>query len=85
MYSDLPSEVTVDNDGPVRIVRLNRPDDLNAVDPGVHRGLAEVWPKLEADTDARAVVITGHGREFSAGGDFALLEEMANEPAVRRR
>jgi len=85
MYSDLPSEVTVESDGSVRVVRLNRPDDLNAVNPGVHRGLTEVWPILDADADARAVVITGNGRAFSAGGDFALLEAMANDPAVRRR
>lgn len=84
-YGDLPEEVTVDVDGPVRIVRINRPDDLNAVNPGVHRGLADVWPLIDADPLARAAVITGNGRAFSAGGDFALLEAMADDQVVRRR
>ena len=85
MYEELPDEVVVEIDGPVRIVRLNRPDELNAVNPGVHRGLAEVWPLIDADADARAAVITGNGRAFSAGGDFALLEAMANDLEIRRR
>jgi enoyl-CoA hydratase len=84
MYDALPEEVIVEIDGPVRIVRINRPDDLNAVNPGVHRGLAEVWPLIDADPEARAAVITGNGRAFSAGGDFALLEAMANDHDVRR-
>lgn len=85
MYEGLPEEVTVEVDGPVRIVRINRPDDLNAVNPGVHRGLADVWPLIDADADARAAVITGNGRAFSAGGDFALLEAMANDTGIRHR
>ncbi len=84
MYDALPAEIEVEIDGPVRIVRINRPDELNAVNPGVHRGLAEVWPLIDADTDARAAVITGKGRAFSAGGDFALLEAMANDPVIRK-
>jgi enoyl-CoA hydratase/carnithine racemase len=38
---------------------------------------------LTADTDARAAVITGEGRAFSAGGDFDLLDRMANDRALR--
>lgn len=85
MPYDLPAEVTVDADGPVRIVRLNRPDDLNAVNPGLHRGIADVFPQVDADREARAVVLTGEGRAFSAGGDFTLLDDMANDLAIRRR
>ena len=84
MYDSLPDEVIVESDGPIRIVRLNRPDDLNAVNPGLHRGIGEVWPMIDADAEARAAVITGNGRAFSAGGDFALLEAMANDPVLRR-
>lgn len=84
MYERLPEEVEVEADGPIRVIRINRPDDLNAVNPGVHRGLAEVWPMIDADVEARAVVITGKGRAFSAGGDFALLEAMANDPVIRK-
>ncbi len=85
MYQELPDVIRVEADGPVRIVRLNRPDDLNATNPALHRGLADVWPLLSADTEARAVVLTGNGRAFSAGGDFGLLEDMANDPVIRQR
>jgi enoyl-CoA hydratase len=83
MY-DVPDEITVEADGPIRIVRLNRPDDLNAVNHSLHEGLADLFPQITADPDARAVVITGNGRAFSAGGDFAYLQELVADPALRR-
>jgi len=76
--------IRVESDGPVRIVRLARPDQLNAVNADLHLALARVFPMLSADSDARAAVITGEGRAFSAGGDFDLLERMANDRALRR-
>jgi len=66
-------EVLVEVDGAVRIVTLNRPEKLNAANLALHRALAAVWPRLAADGDARAVVLTGAGRAFSAGGDFEFL------------
>ena len=74
MYDSLPEELSVEADGPVRIVRLNRPDDLNAVNAELHRGLAEVWPLVDADMGARAVVLTGEGRAFSAGIEQYSIE-----------
>jgi enoyl-CoA hydratase/carnithine racemase len=81
---DLPDELEVLSDGPVRIVRLNRPDHLNAANHELHKGLAGVFPQIDADDEARAVVLTGNGRAFSAGGDFAYLDELARDPARRR-
>jgi enoyl-CoA hydratase/carnithine racemase len=72
----LPSEVLLSEDGPVRIVTMNRPSDLNAANAAMHRGLTEVWRTIAADTDARAAVLTGAGRAFSAGADFAWLREI---------
>ena len=83
MY-DLPDVVRVEADGPVRIVTLDRPDALNAINDELHSALTELFPRLSADADARAAVITGSGRAFSAGGDFDLLDRMANDPALRR-
>jgi len=82
---DLPDVVRVEADGPVRVVTLSRPDQLNAVNDDVHLALARVWPQLSADVDARAAVITGEGRAFSAGGDFDLLDRMAKDRALRER
>jgi enoyl-CoA hydratase len=81
---DLPEELEVEVDGPVRIVRLNRPEQLNAANHVLHQGLAELFPQLDADTEARAAVITGRGRAFSAGGDFAYIDELARDPDLRR-
>jgi len=80
---DLPDEIQVEADGPVRIIRLNRPDDLNATNHVLHRGMAEVWPQLDADLDARVAVITGNGRAFSAGGDFNYLDELTKDLGLR--
>jgi enoyl-CoA hydratase/carnithine racemase len=85
MTYDLPDELQVESDGPIRIIRLNRPDQLNATNDALHRGLADVFPQLDADLDARVAVITGNGRAFSAGGDFTYLDELTRDDALRRQ
>jgi len=85
MYADLPSEITVESKGAVRVVRLNRADQLNATNQALHRGLTEVWQELASDRDARAVVLTGNGRAFSAGGDMDWFGEIRADETERRR
>jgi enoyl-CoA hydratase len=80
---DLPPEIEVELDGPIRIVRLNRPEQLNATNHELHSGLARLFPQLDADPDARAVVLTGNGRAFSAGGDFSYIDELSRDEAKR--
>jgi enoyl-CoA hydratase/carnithine racemase len=82
---DLPKEIEVEEDGPIRIVRLNRPDELNATNHVLHHGLAELFPQLDADDGARAAVITGNGRAFSAGGDFNYIDELTGDTELRRQ
>jgi enoyl-CoA hydratase/carnithine racemase len=81
----LTDELQVEDDGPVRVVRMNRPEQLNATNHGLHQGLAELFPQIDADPDARAVVLTGNGRAFSAGGDFTYLDELARDEALRQQ
>lgn len=83
MKYELPDAVRVEADGPVRIVRLSRPDQLNAVNEDLHLGMTRVFPQLTADADARVAVITGEGRAFSAGGDMDLLDRMAKDRRLR--
>jgi enoyl-CoA hydratase len=80
---DLPPEIAIEVDGPIRVVRLNRPEQLNATNHELHSGLARLFPQLEADPDARAVVLTGNGRAFSAGGDFSYIDELSRDEAKR--
>jgi enoyl-CoA hydratase/carnithine racemase len=80
---DLPNELVVTDDGPVRVVTLNRPDDLNATNHVLHSGLAALWPQLDADDEARVAVLTGAGRAFSAGGDFNYIDELSRDAELR--
>lgn len=85
MNYDLPDEIEVEVDGPIRIIRFNRPDDLNAANHVLHEGLARLFPQLDADADARVAVITGNGRAFCAGGDFDYLEQLTQDDGLRRQ
>ena len=84
MYG-MPEEIDVRADGPLRIITLNRPEALNAVNDALHTGLARLWPRLSEDRQARAAVLTGRGQTFSAGGDFAYLAELGRDPELRAR
>ena len=84
MKYDLPPEVTVEEDGPVRIVILNRPDQFNAVNEGLHHGVASVWRQIAADPDARAAVLTGAGPAFCAGGDMTWFDAVREDADLRR-
>jgi enoyl-CoA hydratase/carnithine racemase len=81
----MPDEVEVRADGPLRIITLNRPDVLNAVNDALHTALARLWPRLAEDLDARAAVLTGAGRAFSAGGDLTYLDELSRDAALRAK
>jgi len=67
------SAVLVDQrDGGIAVVRLNRPQALNAINEDIRRALPPALADLNADRAVRAVVVTGAGeRAFSAGQDLA--------------
>ena len=76
-------DLTVDNVDRVATVTLNRPDRLNAINhPGLHDELENVMLDLAADREVNAIVITGAGRAFSAGGDIAAMQQRANNPTL---
>src|SRR5215475_11928319 len=81
----MPDEIEVTADGPLRIITLNRPAALNAVNDALHSGLARLWPRLSEDAGARVAVLTGSGQTFSAGGDFAYLAELGRDRDLRAR
>lgn len=84
MY-DMPTEIQVEADGPLRIITLNRPAELNAVNDPLHVGLARIWNRLSLDPTARVAVITGAGKAFSAGGDFHYIKELSEDVALRTK
>ncbi|MGK2867402.1 MAG: enoyl-CoA hydratase/isomerase family protein [Mycobacterium sp.] len=84
MY-DMPKEIQVEADGPLRIITLNRPEELNAVNDDLHGGLARLWSRLSLDRTARAAVITGAGKAFSAGGDFNYIQQISEDADLRAK
>lgn len=83
MTTDLPPELTVEAEGAVRLVTIDRPEALNAVNRSLHWALANVWRQLAADRDARVVILTGNGRTFCAGGDLEWITSFLHDPAAR--
>ncbi|MGB7872305.1 MAG: enoyl-CoA hydratase/isomerase family protein, partial [Mycobacterium sp.] len=79
----MSDELRVTTDGAVRIVTINRPDALNVIDATLHHQLLDVWRDLERDAGARCVVLTGAGKTFSGGGDFAFLKAQHRSLALR--
>jgi enoyl-CoA hydratase/carnithine racemase len=85
MYDALPPGLVVTAAGSVRLVELDRPEELNSTSEDLHAALAMVWGLIEADTEARAVVLTGRGRAFSAGGNFEVMTRVQQDTEFRER
>jgi enoyl-CoA hydratase len=65
--------VLVEREGPVGVVLLNRPQQLNALSDGLMDELASALEELDRDDAVRAVVIGGNERAFAAGADIGEL------------
>ena len=67
---------TVEKDGHLLIVTVNRPERMNALHSMAHFELAEVFDEFEADDDLWIAILTGAGdRAFSAGNDLKFQAE----------
>ena len=72
------SSVVLHRDEAVAVITLSRPHALNAMSQDVMQALDSILDSVSADETIRAVVVTGAGKAFSAGGDlveFAALRE----------
>ena len=71
----------------LRVTIAHPTSELNAVDEALHSDLTRLFSGLRREDEARAVLLTGRGRAFSAGGDFAWfpkLREPGRMEALRR-
>lgn len=71
----------------LRVTIAHPTSPLNAVDETLHRDLTALFAGLKRETEARAVLLTGRGKAFSAGGDFnwfPQLQDPARLEALRR-
>jgi len=80
------SRLLIDRPHP-RVLRvvMNRPGKLNATDGEMHSNLTEIWRVIDADPSVSAVLLTGAGKAFSAGGDLDLLDKMIADVDTRMR
>ncbi|HEU0024622.1 MAG TPA: enoyl-CoA hydratase/isomerase family protein [Thermoleophilaceae bacterium] len=74
--------VLVEREGAHAIVTLNDPDKLNPLSAPLTVRLREVLTELAGEEELRAVVLTGAGGAFSAGGDLRLMKDTA-EPMLQ--
>jgi enoyl-CoA hydratase len=64
-------EIRYEQDGPVTVITIDRPERMNAVGPATARELVDAWTRFRDDDDALVAVLTGAGdAAFCAGGDL---------------
>lgn len=69
----------------VLLITLDNPGKLNATDASMHAQLARVFRTVDDDESVRAVVVTGAGTAFSAGGDLDwIAEQVGDYPQTMR-
>ncbi|MFI0479029.1 enoyl-CoA hydratase/isomerase family protein [Actinomadura sp. 9N215] len=77
----------VEDQGAVRVLRMNRPAKLNALNTELTQALYDALRDADADDAVRAVVLTGAGRGFCSGADLSEFAGLtpADQHAVIRR
>ncbi|MFT4581491.1 MAG: enoyl-CoA hydratase [Gammaproteobacteria bacterium] len=70
-----------------RVLRItfDKPETLNSLDKAGHRELTYIWRDIDDDEDVNAVILTGRGKAFSAGGDFGMIEDIIDDAQARAR
>jgi enoyl-CoA hydratase len=77
--TDADGRISVDTDGYVRLIGLDRPAKYNGFTPKMLRELAEAYTDFENDPDARAAVIFAHGDHFTAGLDLPKVSPLMRQ------
>ncbi len=72
--------IAVKPDGKILRVTLNNPDKRNITNDFVTAELANVFTDAALDPDVHVVVLTGAGKAFCGGGDFAQMKRKADNP-----
>jgi len=75
-----PIHMAVDNDG-IAVLTLNRPEARNAISDEMRSRMIELLEEAAANSQIRALIITGTGKGFCAGGDIKGMEKRMSAPA----
>ncbi len=69
-----------------RVLRVTMDNGkMNTADNALHGELAEIWRTIDRDPDVNVAILTGAGKVFSAGGDFAMIQENIADFDARAR
>ena len=69
--------ILVEARGNVGVIRLNRPQALNALSPALVKDLGQALDIFEKDQNIRAMVITGSDKAFAAGADIKVMQNFS--------
>jgi enoyl-CoA hydratase len=81
-YPSYPSLILDWPDDRVLRVTMSR-GKMNAMDFDLHHDLTDIFTRIDDDRGVNAVILTGAGKAFSAGGDFSLVERVVDDPDFR--
>lgn len=74
-------DISCERKGHVALIKLNRPEALNAVSERMLDEFADLFPQLDVDPEIRVAILTAEGRAFCAGADLkSLLAEIEGQP-----
>jgi enoyl-CoA hydratase/carnithine racemase len=75
----MSEEINITRRDGIARVSLNRPSVKNAVTLAMWRELAEIFSRVAADRDLRAVILAGKGKDFSVGADISEFDKIRND------
>ena len=74
------SEVLIDTEGSIRLLTLNRPEKLNAINDALSHALKSAIKEVANDDNVSVILLTGAGRAFSAGADLKEAASNGRRP-----
>jgi enoyl-CoA hydratase/carnithine racemase len=74
------SEVLIDTEGSIRLLTLNRPEKLNAINDALSHALKSAIKEAASDDNVSVILLTGAGRAFSAGADLKEAASNGGRP-----
>ena len=78
------TNITTQTDDGVCIVKISRPEKLNAMNVDVAKEIISTFKQLEKDDSVKVIILTGEGdRAFSAGADIEYMAKISPEESER--
>ncbi|GAB3805278.1 enoyl-CoA hydratase/isomerase family protein [Virgibacillus kimchii] len=81
----MSKELQVDIENGIAYLKMNRPEKRNALSSELKHGLVEALKEAEKDEEVKAVILSGEGKSFCAGGDIDTMKPGGNPSAIMLR